>query len=140
MHGLLGFSGRLSSVSQKDKAAVAGLIAFYKQWREFIYSAVVVPLTAQGRRDDVTGWTARHAFRADYAKSLVFAYRMEDSNGAMPFRLPLLKEDKVYVVKSYEQPDMCEIINGAELIDHGLQARIPEVYGGAIYILEEVGQ
>ena len=119
MTGVLGFSGDIASLTESNRQIILKLVNFYKQWREFIYSSRVTPLTAPKHITNKKGWTALLISPPEADKFLVFIFKLTDANPAASFRLPGLDRDGMYNVSQYGKEDYN--ISGAELTDHGLE-------------------
>jgi hypothetical protein len=122
---------------QETRDALKGWIAFFKEWRGFIYNSVAHLLTPERPRDDRSGWVALQLQEMAGAASLVFVYRLDDMSHRQFIRLRGLVPAASYVVKKRSPAAGAkEIMSGAELMADGLQVEIPARMSAAVYSIE----
>jgi len=118
MPGTLGLGGNIADLSPTLKQKLAGHVAFYKNNRDFIQTAVGIPLTGAVSSDE-TSMRAMQLINPDHSRSLVFVYNIGLQPVDAVIRPVMLEFDSEYSVKNVDT-EITETVSGKRLMEEGL--------------------
>jgi len=134
--GMFGLSGDLIGLTEEIRIQLRNHIAFYKEWREFIRSAVCHLLTPIRNIDDRSGWVAFQLQNSSQPGTmLIFVYRLLDGFSSRPFHLRDLVTTRTYSITQIDSPHTSQLVSGTELYSSGLQVDLPHPNSAAIFII-----
>jgi alpha-galactosidase len=139
MPGMMALSGDIAGLLPADQQQLAAYVAFFKQWRTFIVRAVAHLLTIPGTTDSDNGYAAVQLQSLDQTRSLVFVYRM--ANTEADFRLPLRQLDaqQTYNVRQGLSDAPAVKVSGLDLMHQGLSGQLPAPFSAGVWVVEPLG-
>jgi alpha-galactosidase len=137
--GMFGLSGDLAGLPAVAREQLAGHVAFFKVWRDYIAGSVAHLLTPPRPIADRMGWAAIQFTHPTRSESLVFAYRLDDVNQRKCFPLCSLKPLAQYAVSVTGGAANQEAqISGADLMSSGLDVDIASHFNAAVIVIREL--
>jgi len=134
--GIFGLSGDLIGLTEEIRIQLRNAITFYKEWREFIQSAVCHLLTPIRDIDDRSGWVAFQLQNpSQLGAMLIFVYRLLDGVSSKSFYPKDLVMTQTYSITHIDSPHTSRFISGSELYSSGLQVDLPHPNSAAIFIM-----
>lgn len=134
--GMFGLSGDLTGLTEEIRIQLRNHIAFYKEWRKFIRSAVCHLLTPIRNIDDRSGWVAFQLQNPSQpGTTIMFVYRLLDGLSSKTFHPKELIMTRIYSITHIDSPKTSQFISGNELYSSGLQVDLPHPNSAAIVII-----
>jgi len=137
MFGLSGDLARLTVVPAWARDRLRHHVAFFKRWRGFIAGAIGHLLTPIRPRPDRQGWIALQLQAPRSDRSLLFVYRLDDTDGRQRIRLRGLAGDRRYTLADDDQPAAAPcVLTGRELMADGLVVTLPAAFSAKVFVVE----
>jgi alpha-galactosidase len=134
MNGQFGISSKVFDWPPDLLSHAASNVALYKRIRSTIASADVYHLTPQPAHNDPTGWMAIQYAAQDGTKSVVTAYRLQNSLASQSFKLHGLNPSATYKMTS-DGKDM-GTMTGRELMNDGLSVNLEHPWSATVIELQ----
>lgn len=134
--GVLGFSGCLASLGPQAREQLRWHAEFYKVWRGFLRDSVAHLLTPPAPLGARAGWRAVQLLDSAATRSLLLAYRLEQTRGQQTFRLRGLDPKQAYRLTDPDAPETEEHRTGLELMREGVTVYLPGMNQAAIRVVE----
>jgi alpha-galactosidase len=134
MNGQFGMSGKIVDWSPEVKQRVRENVALYKRIRRNFMGADVYHLTPPPPHDNPTGWCGVQYVSPDRKRSLLMAYRLDQSNWVHAFKLRGLDLATRYQLTV--DGTKKGVFSGLDLTDAGLPVELGEQWRAAVVELE----
>jgi hypothetical protein len=132
MPGVFGLSGDLAGMSDQHRFRLEEHIRWYKSWRESIAVSEASLLTSPRPIEDRRGWVGLQLQDCQADRSLLFAYRLDDSRSHHRFALRHLTGERRYQVVPVDDRDAMTVCAGQELMDYGIDVQVDGVHREAV--------
>ena len=134
MNGQFGISSKVFDWPPDLLSHAAGNVALYKRIRNTIATADVYHLTPQPAHNDPVGWMAIQYAAPNGAKSVVTAYRLQNSLASQTFKLRGLNPDANYQMTNDGKG--MGAMTGRELMDDGVSVNLKNAWSSAVIELQ----
>ena len=134
MPGMFGLSGDIAHLCSEAQERLRFYVAFFKQWREFIFNSVAFLLTPIKLKNVNKGWVAIQLQDIEKTKALLFIYRLQDATEEKFISLRNFSQEAEYIVKLEDGANtISNIYTGKELINRGINVRILRKNNACVY-------
>jgi alpha-galactosidase len=136
MPGIMALSGDIAGLPRDDKKQLARYVAFYKQWRQFIVGGIAHVLTEPGAGAGLEGYSALQMQSANDPRSLVFVYRLANTDAHFRLALRDLDAQRRYTAYQAMADTPAILCSGAELMHQGLSGRLSTTASAGVWVIE----
>jgi alpha-galactosidase len=134
MPGTVGITADLGSLAERELNELTEQLGLAKRLRDSLGTTTTYTLTPQAR--DLTGWRVIQEVSQSTGSSVIFAYANQ-SGDAVRVMLRDINRDAIYELRSADRGRLGRL-NGADLVDHGLEIRVAPESSAQVLILEPV--